>query len=38
MMIAWYFHDRPLPPSLKEIAVTLMLVALPRAVYSCNRI
>ena len=29
MMIAWYFHDRPLPPSLKEIAVTLMLVALP---------
>lgn len=29
MMIAWYFHDRPLPPSLKDIAVALGLIALP---------
>ncbi len=29
MTIAWYFHDRPLPPSLREIAVALALTALP---------
>ena len=29
MMIAWYFHDRPLPPSLKDILVALALMALP---------
>ena len=29
MMIAWYFHDRPLPPSLKDIVVTLALIGLP---------
>ena len=31
MMIAWYFHDRPLPPSLRDIVVTLVLIALPSA-------
>lgn len=29
LMIAWYFHDRPLPPSLKDVAVTLTLIVLP---------
>ena len=29
MMIAWYFQDRPLPPSFKDILVTLVLIALP---------
>ena len=31
MMIAWYFHDRPLPPSLKDLVVALALIALPAA-------
>lgn len=29
MMIAWYFSDRVLPPSIKEIAVAAMLIGLP---------
>lgn len=29
MMVAWYFHDRPLPPSFKDVAVALGIVALP---------
>ena len=29
MMIAWYFHDRPLPTSAKELAVALGLFLLP---------
>ena len=31
IMIAWYFHDRPLPPSLRDVVVTLALIALPAA-------
>ena len=31
MMIAWYFHDRPLPPSLRDVAVALALTVLPAA-------
>jgi rod shape determining protein RodA len=29
MMVAWYFHDRPLPPSFKDVMVALGIVALP---------
>ena len=29
MMVAWYFHERPLPPSFKDITATLALVAAP---------
>ena len=29
MTVAWYFHDRPLPPSFKDIVVTLALIGLP---------
>lgn len=29
MMVAWYLHERPLPPSLKDIAVALVIVAVP---------
>ena len=29
LMIAWYFHDRPLPPSFKDVVTTLALIALP---------
>ena len=29
MMIAWYLHDRALPPSLREIGVVLVLIAVP---------
>lgn len=29
MMVAWYFHDRPLPPSFKDVLVALAIVALP---------
>ncbi|MCV2402343.1 rod shape-determining protein RodA [Marinomonas sp. C2222] len=29
MMIAWYFSDRPLPPSFKQILVVLVLIATP---------
>ena len=31
LTIAWYLHDRPLPPSLRDIAVTLALIAVPGA-------
>jgi len=29
MMVAWYFHDRPLPPSFKDVLVALGIVAVP---------
>jgi rod shape determining protein RodA len=29
MMVAWYLHERPLPPSLKDVGVALGIVALP---------
>jgi rod shape determining protein RodA len=29
MMAAWYLHDRPLPPRLGELALLLLMVALP---------
>ncbi len=29
MMVAWYFHDRPLPPSFKDVLVALIIVAIP---------
>ena len=29
MMAAWYLHDRPLPPRLGELAVLLLMVAMP---------
>ena len=29
MMVAWYFHDRPLPPNLKNVAVAMMIIAVP---------
>ena len=29
MMLAWYFRDRPLPPTVKDIAVALVLIAVP---------
>lgn len=29
MMVAWYFHDRPLPPSFKDVLVALAIVAIP---------
>ncbi|MEE8244899.1 MAG: FtsW/RodA/SpoVE family cell cycle protein, partial [Pseudomonadales bacterium] len=31
MVIAWYFHERSLPPSFKDVAVALLLIALPAA-------
>ena len=31
MMLAWYFRDRPLPPTVKDIAVALVLIAVPAA-------
>ncbi len=31
MMVAWYFHERTLPPGLKDVAVALLIVALPAA-------
>ena len=31
MMLAWYFHDRVLPPSLLALATALALIALPAA-------
>lgn len=31
MVVAWYFHERSLPPSVKDIAVALVLIALPAA-------
>lgn len=29
LMVAWYLHDRPLPPSLKDVCVSLVLALLP---------
>lgn len=29
MMVAWYFHERPLPPSFKDLLVALLILALP---------
>ena len=29
LMVAWYFHDRPLPPSLRDVVVALGLLGLP---------
>ena len=29
MVVAWYFHDRPLPPSFKDVCVALAIVAIP---------
>jgi len=29
MMLAWYFHDRQLPPNLKNVAVALLIIAVP---------
>ena len=31
MMVAWYFHDRSLPPGLKDVLVALAIVAVPAA-------
>lgn len=31
MTVAWYFHDRPLPPSFKDLCVALAIIALPAA-------
>ncbi len=31
MMVAWYFHERPPPPSLWDVAMVLVLIALPAA-------
>ena len=29
LMIAWYFHDRPLPPTFKDVATVAALIGLP---------
>ena len=29
LAVAWYFHDRPLPPSFKDVVVALGIVAVP---------
>ncbi len=31
MMCAWYMHERPLPPSLKDLLVMAILIAIPTA-------
>lgn len=31
MMLAWYFHDRPLPPTAPALLTALILIALPAA-------
>ena len=31
MMCAWYLHDRPLPPSLRDVLVLLAIIAVPAA-------
>jgi len=31
MMCAWYLHQRPLPPSIRDVAVVLLVVVLPVA-------
>jgi rod shape determining protein RodA len=29
MMVAWYLHERSLPPSFKDVCVSLLIIALP---------
>jgi rod shape determining protein RodA len=29
MAVAWYFHDKPLPPSFKDVCAALVIVTLP---------
>ena len=29
LVVAWYFHERPLPPSFKDVCVVLVIVAIP---------
>jgi rod shape determining protein RodA len=29
MMVAWYFHDRPLPPRFRDLSMALLIIALP---------
>ncbi|MDA1074100.1 MAG: rod shape-determining protein RodA [Proteobacteria bacterium] len=29
MMVAWYFHDRRLPPSFKDLAVAMLIILIP---------
>lgn len=29
MMVAWYFHDRPLPPRFSDLCVALVIIAVP---------
>lgn len=29
LAVAWYFHERPLPPSFKDVCVALAIVAIP---------
>ena len=31
MMCAWYLHERPLPPTLRDLAVLLAIIAVPAA-------
>jgi rod shape determining protein RodA len=31
MMVAWYFHDRPLPPRINDVGISLAIIALPAA-------
>ena len=31
MMCAWYLHERPLPPSLRDVAVLLAIIVVPAA-------
>ncbi len=29
IMVAWYFSDKPMPPSLKDIVIALIIIAIP---------
>ncbi|MFU8815960.1 MAG: rod shape-determining protein RodA [Pseudomonadales bacterium] len=29
MMVAWYFHDRPLPPRFRDVCAALLIIGLP---------
>jgi rod shape determining protein RodA len=31
MMVAWYFHDRPLPPTFKDLIIGLGIIGMPAA-------
>ncbi|MEM7098475.1 MAG: rod shape-determining protein RodA [Pseudomonadota bacterium] len=31
MAVAWYFHDKPLPPSLKDVAIAMLIIVVPSA-------